>query len=142
MGFSPSNHSIPLQPQPPQENPFQTGRKALLFYTLPRAIPVQSTSMVMAPKLHKSQQCNLQWLQLSQNVGLPVSQNRSCLFSLSSPFPHYIFTFHRLNTVSRYPHPATGGRVSGGKGPFMIVVLQSASPARQPVPACTALNTL
>lgn len=142
MGFSPSNHSIPLQPQPPKENPFQTGQKPLLFYTLPRAIPVQFTSMVMAPKLHKSQQCNVQWLQLSQNVGLPVSQNRSCLYSLSSPFPHYIFTFHRLNTVSRYPHLATGGWVSGGKGPFIIVVLQSASPARQPVPACTVLNTL
>lgn len=95
------------------------------------------------PNSHKSQQCNLQWLQLSQNGGLPVSQNRSCLFSLSSPFPHYIFIFHRLNIVSRYnPHPATGGRVSGGKGPFIIVVLQSASPARRPVPACTVLNTL
>lgn len=95
------------------------------------------------PNSRKSQQRNLQWLQLSQNVGLPVSQNRSCLFRLCSPFPHCIFIFQKLNTVSRYnPHPATGGRVSGGKGPFIIVVLQSASPARRPVPACTVLNTL
>lgn len=113
---------------PMKKSPFRLHQKkegGEPFYQPPPPSPT-------APSFQKSQQyCLSQHSDKQENS----RQAKEESLSLPSSRPRLSFVCFTASQGKALILPLVGGQ-SRGKGPFIIVVLQSASLARRPVPAC------